>query len=289
LEVVDAQLHAWERDHPRRPWNPAYGSRDPIEARNREHHAAHPVGFPQLLQWMDAAGVDAALLVTSAVYGPDNSYPLEAAARHPNRFRVVGRADPDALDLEEALAQWKSRGLVGLRLIVGSDAERARVRAGGFDRLLRACARHGLPVCLFPPGILPELAPVAESLPELSMVIDHLGLAQPPLMDADADPFARLPDLIRLARFPNVAVKLTAAPVLSRQPYPFADLWPHIHRVLDAFGPERVMWGSDGTRTAGLHTMEQAAGYLRDTQELGMPDKALVMGAALRHLFGWPR
>jgi predicted TIM-barrel fold metal-dependent hydrolase len=238
---------------------------------------------------MDAAGVDAALLVTSAIYGPDNSYPLEAAARHPDRFRVVGRADPDAADLEESLAGWRSSGLVGLRLIIGTDAERARFQAGGFDRLLRCCARRGLPVCVFPPGMLRELAPLAESLPELSIVIDHLGLRQPPLMDAESDPFARLPDLIQLARFHNVAVKLTAVPVLSRQPYPFADLWPHIHRVLDAFGPQRVMWGSDATRTAGLHTMEDAAGYIRDTTELSRRDKALVLGGALRHLFGWPR
>jgi hypothetical protein len=49
------------------------------------------------------------------------------------------------------------------------------------------------------------------------------------------------------------------------------------------------MWGSDATRTAGLHTMEEAAGYIRDTEELSKADKDLVLGGALRHLFGWRR
>ena len=71
---------AGNRDHPDRPWNPAA---DPTEARNREHHASHPVGFREPFRRMDRAGVDAALLVTSAVYGTDNSYPLAAAAAEP--------------------------------------------------------------------------------------------------------------------------------------------------------------------------------------------------------------
>lgn len=238
---------------------------------------------------MDAAGVAAALLVTSAVYGSDNSYALEAVARHPDRFRVVGRADPDAADLEDALAGWRARGIVGLRLIIGSEAERSRFRSAGFHRLFRACAANRIPVCVFSPGILPELGPLAEWLPELSIVVDHLGLAQPPLMDADADPFGRLPDLIALARFPNISVKMTAAPVLAREPYPFADLWLHLHSVLHTFGVQRVMWGSDHTRTAALHTFEEAVGYVRDSGELSASDKAQVLGGTLRGVFDWPR
>jgi predicted TIM-barrel fold metal-dependent hydrolase len=287
MEVVDAQLHSWEPDRPERPWDTGYGRSNAVEARNRAHHAAHPVGYEDLLEWMDRAGVDGALLVTSAVYGGDNSYPLEAAARHPDRFGVVGRVDPAAADLEETVAGWRERGLLGIRLIIGSDAERATLRSGGFDRLFRACSTHAVPICVFPPGILSELAPLAESLPGLSLVIDHLGLSQPPLMDAEADPFGRLPELLALARHPNVAVKLTALPVLSSEPFPFLDLWPHLHRVLAAFGPERVIWGSDATRTAGLHSYEEAVAYIRDSAELSAADKELILGASLRRIFDW--
>jgi predicted TIM-barrel fold metal-dependent hydrolase len=238
---------------------------------------------------MDVAGVAAALLVTSAVYGSDNSYALEAVSRHPDRFRAIGRADPEAADLDEVLGAWRAKGLVGLRLIIGSEAERSKFRARGFHRLLRTCAASRLPVCVFPPGILAELGPLAESLPEVSIVIDHLGLAQPPLMDPESDPFGRLPDLIALAGLPNIFVKMTAVPVLANEPYPFADLWPRLHSVLDAFGPERVMWGSDATRTAALHTFEQAVDYVRESSELSSAEKAQVLGGTLRRVFDWPR
>jgi L-fuconolactonase len=289
LEVIDAQLHAWEPDHPRRPWDPDYGATDVIEARNRAHHAAHPVTYQELLRRMDGAGVDAALLVTSAVYDDDNSYPLEAAAKHPQRFAVVGRLNPAAPALEQRVAGWRRAGLLGIRLIVGSDAEREAWRAGAYLPLLRACAEHAVPVCIFPPGMLTAVDQLAGALPGLTLVSDHLGLSQPPLMAADGDPFQRLPELLALARRPNVAVKLTAVPSLSRQAYPFADIWPSVRRVLAAFGPERVMWGSDNTRTAALHTYADALGYIRDSDELSAADRERILGGTLRRLFRWER
>lgn len=88
-----------------------------------------------------------------------------------------------------------------------------------------------MPVCVFAPAILRELGGLAAALPDLQLVVDHLGLPQPPLVPPDRpEPFGRLPELLSLARRPNVAVKLTGAPTLSRQRYPFADLWPHLHR-----------------------------------------------------------
>ncbi len=237
---------------------------------------------------MDATGVDAALLVTPAVYGADNSYTLEAAARHPDRFAVVGRTDPTAPDIEERMAGWRAqRGMLGLRLLIGSEQECAAFRAGGFDRVFAACARHGVPLCVFPPGILPELASVAAANPDLQLVIDHLGLSQPPLMQAETDRFGRLPELLDLARFPNVAVKLTAVPALSSRGFPFDDVWPALHRVIEAFGPRRLAWGSDHTRTASLHTYTEALAYLRDTGEVSAADKAELLGGTLRRLFGW--
>src|SRR5258708_33479056 len=116
---------------------------------------------------MDATGVDAVLLVTPAVYGADNSYSLEAAARHPGRFAVVGRTDQTAPDIEERMAGWRAqRGMLGLRLLIGSEQECAAFRAGGCDRVFAACARHGGHLSVFPPGSPPELASVLAAHPE---------------------------------------------------------------------------------------------------------------------------
>jgi predicted TIM-barrel fold metal-dependent hydrolase len=251
--------------------------------------SAHPVSSGDLLGWMDAAGVDAGLLVTIAPYAPDNSYALEAAAAHPGRFAVVGRVDSAAPDLEAAISGWRAAGMVGVRLIIGSQAERAAFRSGGYERLFRACAAARLPLCVYPPGILPELRPVAEAHPALPLVIDHLGLAQPPLMKPDPDPFERLPELLALAAFPNVAVKLTGMPALSAERPPFADLKEPLLRILDAFTPARALWGSDATRTAALHSYADAVAFIRDSPYLDGASKAQILGGALRRIFGWRR
>jgi pimeloyl-ACP methyl ester carboxylesterase/predicted TIM-barrel fold metal-dependent hydrolase len=289
VEIVDAQLHCWEADSPSRPWNPLYGTKDPAEAANRAHQSAHPVTYQELLRRMDATGVDAALLVTIAPYAPDNSYALEAAAAHPDRFAVVGRVDAAAADLERRIAGGRDAGMVGVRLIIGSEAERSVFRSGGFDRLFAACAKSRLPLCVYPPGVLPELAPVARRHPDLPLVIDHLGLPQPPLMRGDADPFDRLPELLALGRFPSVAVKLTGVPTLSRLPYPFEDLRPELRRLLDAFGPERLLWGSDNTRTEALHSYRQAVDFIALRDGLSPSEKELILGGSLRRIFGWQR
>jgi L-fuconolactonase len=94
---------------------------------------------------------------------------------------------------------------------------------------------------------------------------------------------------MRLAIYPNISVKLSAAPALSTQCYPFEDLWPYVHQVVGAFGPERVMWGSDWTRVAGFVSYDEGIGYIATTDELSKHDKSLILGQSLRRVFGWNR
>ena len=75
-------------------------------------------------------------------------------------------------------------------------------------------------------------------------------------------------------------MKLTSIPLLSREPYPHADAWPHLHRVIAAFGPGRLMWGSD--QTVFDHDYGETVDVIRATDELGPADKALILGASLR-------
>jgi L-fuconolactonase len=289
LEIIDAQLHCWDSDSPERPWNPNYGRRDAVEAANRRHQSEHPVTSHEIIRRMDAAGVDAAVLVTIAAYAPDNSYALEAARTYPGRYAVVGRIDHTDPELDARVAGWRGEGMVGIRLILGSEAERSAFRAGDYDALFAACERHRVPLCVFPPGILGELVPVARRHPGLPLVLDHLGLASPPLMRADDPPFGRLPELLALAELPNVAVKLTGICALSGERYPFADLWPHIHRLLGAFGPDRLLWGSDSTRTESLFPYREAVAFMSESGELSDADRHAVMGGSLRRIFAWPR
>jgi hypothetical protein len=139
----------------------------------------------------------------------------------------------------------------------------------------------------------------------LTVILDHLGLAQPPSDSRDLPPFRRLSELLEVARYPNVAVKLCGAAALSEAPYPFDDLWPSLHRIVDAFTPQRLMWGSDISRFMGRvgfvvrrvrgaegeypgrHTYAEALFHLRETGELSADDKACILGRTAQTLLRW--
>ena len=64
----------------------------------------------------------------------------------------------------------------------------------------------------------------------------------------DEEAFRDLDKLLAMARRPNVAVKASALPCYTTDPYPYRRLHPYIRRVYDAFGPQRMFWGSDMSR-----------------------------------------
>jgi predicted TIM-barrel fold metal-dependent hydrolase len=148
--------------------------------------------------------------------------------------------------------------------------------------------RQQVPVFVFCPRILPEIEKVARAHPGLQLIVDHFGLPQPPLMDADPEPFETLPQLLAMAELPNVAVKFSGAPTLSKEPFPFVDLWPHLRQVVDAFGPERLIWASDYQRVKD-HTYAEALAFVRDTDELTDEEKEWILGKAARRVLRWER
>ena len=286
--IVDAQVHSWTHDESRHPWDRTYASSGPVAAANIERQRSWEMPGRRLVGAMAEVGVDAAIIVTPSIYGYDNGYPLEIASEHPGRFGVVGRLDPLAPDLDEQVARWRDTpNALGLRSVVTSEAHRREMREGVVDKLFAAAERHDVPVCVFWPRLAADLGPFIAARPRLRFVVDHLGMAQPPLIGIDGDMFAGFDHVLALAAYPNVAVKLSGAPSMSREPFPYRDLWPHLHRLLSAFGLERVMWGSDFTRVAELHTYQQAVAFLRDTNELSTPDKERLMGRTVREIFRW--
>jgi predicted TIM-barrel fold metal-dependent hydrolase len=135
--------------------------------------------------------------------------------------------------------------------------------------------------------------------PDLVVIIDHMGMPAPPTLPLSDGLLATLPDLLELARFANIAVKFTGVPALSTEEYPFAGLWPSLHQVINAFRPERLMWGSDYTRVTGRHRHPPDPGgrlnygelidFFRYTPELGAADKEVMLGGATRRWFRWPK
>jgi predicted TIM-barrel fold metal-dependent hydrolase len=118
-------------------------------------------------------------------------------------------------------------------------------------------------------------------------VVDHLGLRQPFTPPAPDEPFAELPNVLELAKFDNVAIKISGACTLSQQPSPYEDLWEPLGRIFEAFGIERCLWGTDWTRAVNLLTYEQGVEAFRVTEHLSDADRAALMGGSLARIYGW--
>jgi predicted TIM-barrel fold metal-dependent hydrolase len=289
LDIVDAQVHLYTEDAAPYPWDQAlYGNPALADMIGRFQARVAHGSIEAMLAEMDAQAVQGALVVAPAIHGYDASYSVEAYRRHPDRFRVVGRVDAGRDDIEDALAAWGADpAFVGLRLALGAPAAVDRVLAGGDDRMLTAAQRAGLRVCVYAPGRFDLLTRIARGFPDLPLIIDHLGLFTMAMLDPGyGDTFAKLDGLLELAQYEQVAVKFTSIPLLSREPYPHADVWPHLHRVIAAFGPERLMWGSD--QTVFEHDYGETVDVIRATDEIGPAEKELILGASLRRIWGWP-
>jgi predicted TIM-barrel fold metal-dependent hydrolase len=290
IEVVDAQVHAWARDSDEFPWRLDFGSAE----KNRQvaaHFEAETMPPGRLLACMDEAGVDAAVLVSPTMYGADAGYARHTVAHDPARLAYVGLVDPASTTVEQDVSGWRSQtGALAIRVPIYSAATIASVESGPLRAVLAAAERHGVPVCVYPPGYLDRLESIVRSFPGLQFVIDHLGLAQPsPVFPTvEGDGFERLPELLRLAAYSNVAVKATGVPSLSQEDFPFRDVWDPLRRVIDAFGCDRVMWGTDFTRVERASYSESVA-YLGEIDGLAAADLERLYGATLRRVLGWPR
>jgi len=276
MPTIDSQVHAYERDHPGRPW--AGVLRGPPSVTGDEMVAA-----------MDAIGVDGALLVSPfSMYRYDASYALEVHAKHPGRFGLIKPVDPADPGVAETIADWAATdGTVGVRLMLNRDGVSTDSADPGLNRVLAAAARHALPVNLMCTGRLEQARLLAERNPATSLVIDHLGLPQPHEPPAPPQPFADLPKLLALAVHRNVAVKISGACTLSHEPFPYRDLWDPLWRIFDAFGVERCMWGTDWTRAVALLSYQQGVDAFRVTDRLSDTERATLMGETLRRIYKW--
>jgi L-fuconolactonase len=274
--TIDAQVHAYERDRPGRPWLAAL--QGPAE-----------VTGDQMVAAMDRVRVDGAILVSPfTMYGYDASYALEVYARHKRRFGLIKPVDPGDPAVAETIADWAAtEGAIGVRLMLNRMASDDPQDAG-VNRVLAGAASHGLPVNLLCSGRLDQAAGLAARHPNTRLVIDHLGLTQPfEPPPPPSQPWDDLPKVLALAQYDNVAIKITGAGTLSRETFPYPDIWEPLGRVFDAFGLERCLWGTDWTRAVALLSYEQGVEAFRAAENLSDSDRAMLMGEALTRIYSW--
>jgi len=272
--TIDVQVHAYERNHPERPWSGFL--RGPDEVTGEDMVAA-----------LDAVGVDGALLVSPySLYRYDASYILEVYAKHSGRFGLIKPFDPQSESVADEFSEWAGTpGVVGARIMLTANSYEAD--DPGLSRILSAAAQASIPVNIMCSGQLPLLGELARRHPATQIVVDHVGLAQPQEPPAPPEPFSDLANVVSLAALDNVAIKISGACTLSQQPFPYTDIWEPLRKIFDAFGFDRCMWGTDWTRAVALLTFEQGVEAFRVTDQLSDAERSALMGGSLRKIYNW--
>jgi len=276
MPIIDAQLHAYERNHPGRPWHAALTG--PEEATGEQTVAV-----------LDSAGVDGAILVSAfTMYRYDASYAVEVRKRYPNRFALVKPVDPANPAVAEVIAEWKrTPGAVGVRMLLVRSGLATDAGDPGLNRVLKEAARLSLPVNLHIAGRLDQGIELIRRNPDTQIVVDHLGLVQPHAPPKPEAPWAELPQVLTLAKLPHVAIKITGACTLSLEAFPYNDIWDPVCRMIDAFGIDRCLWGTDWTRAVKFLNYAQGVDAFRLTNRISANDKAKLMGGTLTRIYGW--
>jgi predicted TIM-barrel fold metal-dependent hydrolase len=250
--------------------------------------------YHSIIDSMDDLGIDGAL-ATSVLLYDGIEYIAQAYREYPGRFKLVAQIDLDRPDYIEQLEKYRTYlGFVAARLNfpLGRVDHLEVLRSGGLASTLKRAESCGLPMMFAIMGQAGELAAVAQAYPRLRIIVDHLGVPAAGLSreiggDPGDQPFTSMSQVIELARYDNVYVKVSGAPTASLEPYPFPDLWPHIRLLMNAFGVERLMWGSNFSRTLPDVTYEQGINYLRDSGQLSREEKEWLLGRTATSVFGW--
>ncbi len=273
MPIVDSQIHIWE------------------DARMSPQHRQIPTySMDDALKEMAEAGVDAAVIHPPSTLGEKvNVLAVEAVRQHPEKFCILGHFDLQSPDRENIVKNWRQRpGMLGFRFTFNQPHQQSWWTDGSLDWFWAACEREKLPVGLLAGGHMGAFAKIAERHPGLKLHIDHMGRHGGAAAAKDDAAFADLVEMLAVAKYPNIALKLSGAPSYSSEPYPYRNIHKYIRQMFDAFGPQRCFWGTDITRMPCSYR-QCVTMFTEELPGLQGRDKELVMGQAICDWLGWKR
>jgi L-fuconolactonase len=265
MRIVDAQIHLF-----------------PPDAQEYAAAIGQVILPPEtILAAMDEAGVERAYLVPAGIAA--NPVCLDAARRWPDRFRVMGIVRVDKPESRDVMQHFADTGFIGVRQPFPPFRRTSWLRDGTADWFWPEADRLKLPVMVWPPEQLGDLDPIIARYRNIRFIIDHMALY---VEDKDAKVASVADELVKLARHPNVAVKASSLPSHSTDPYPYRNLHPSIAKVVNAFGADRVMWGTDFTRRSC--TYEQAVTMFTEHLDfLSAGELEQIMAGTITRWIGW--
>jgi predicted TIM-barrel fold metal-dependent hydrolase len=234
--VVDTHTHVWTSDVTRFPFAHPYDS----------NFKPPPVAgtVEMLLQEMKSHAIDYTVLVQVIYYGWDNSYVADCVKRHPERFRAQGLIDPTDPQVASKLEYWmREYGLTGMRFSpIYYQGRDEWLNSDSHQKLWKKAEELKAIFNFFiAANQLAKLETMLAKYPGVKVVIDHLARVNL----TGSDPAKEVAQLTQLARYANVWVKVSELSILApSKKYPFADTFSWVRKVYDAFGPDRLLWGT---------------------------------------------
>jgi predicted TIM-barrel fold metal-dependent hydrolase len=249
---IDAHVHIWTPDTTNYPLSPNFKQAD-----------MQPPSFTadELFGHCRPAGVGRIVLIQMSFYEYDHKFMLEAMKAHEGVFSGVALIDYQADDVTDRMESLASQGVRGFRLHSRGTAK-DWVNDRGMEKLWRKAADAGWAVCpLINPTDLVYVDALCKKFPDTTVVVDHFArIGINGAVDSE-----QLDMLCRLARFSNTHVKTSAFYALGKKTAPYEDLIPMIQKVVDSFGPDRLMWASDCPfQVQGNHDYQSSIALIRD-------------------------
>ncbi|KAK1272236.1 hypothetical protein QJS04_geneDACA012565 [Acorus gramineus] len=280
-KTVDSHLHIWaspEEAVNKYPYSPGH-----------EPTISGHVDF--LLQCMEEAGVDGALIVQPINHMFDHSLVASVLKKHPSKFVGCCLANPaqDGTGIKqlEHLVQKDGFRAVRFNPYLWPSGEKMTNNIG--KALFSKAGELGVPVgfmCMKGLSLhFSEIEELSSEFPSTVVILDHLGFCKPPLNGEEREAFSQL---LKLSSFPQIYVKFSALFRLSRKPYPYEDLSDLLSQVISSYSARRIMWGSDFPfviHECGYKKAKEAVLHIASQLSVSASDLEWIMGRTVKQLF----
>ncbi|XAR48208.1 4-sulfomuconolactone hydrolase [Bertholletia excelsa] len=280
-KVIDSHLHVWASPEEAADKFPYFPGQEPTL----------PGHVDYLLECMEKAGVDGALIVQPINHKFDHSYVTSVLKKYPSKFVGCCLANPaeDGSGVKQLEHLVLKDGYCAVRFnpYLWPSGEQMTNEIG--KALFSKAGELGVPVgfmCMKGLNLhLSEIENLCTEFPSTIVLLDHLGFCKPPINNEERVVFS---ELLKFSRFPQVYIKFSALFRVSREPYPYSDLSALLSQVVSSFGANRVMWGSDFPYVVpecGYQEAKEAVLEIVNQVPLSPSELEWIMGRTVMQLF----
>lgn len=288
MRLIDSHTHTWGADTAELPW-----SETVLPPEWEGPYTAH-----DLVEDMDTAGVDEAVLVTTPLYGRGvraNEYTMRSIEAYPGRLWGVGLmdfyGDPDDVRTRLRRVVGHER-MLGVRMHAcltyeAHPTELDRTADWILDDALAPvwaeAAELETAVFVFPKADqLSMIATLAERYPDVQLVVDHMAFPD----GTTAPNESPWTDFEMVAEYENVAVKVSSLPRSSEEPWPYEDLWGYVRNLVEWFGPDRLLLGSDYPWMDHWAAYEECLSWIEEVSFLSARDCSFLAHRTFERIHG---